>query len=103
MLLRRSPLIARIDGGNGPRHPGEETTMLTRNGRRVMELALVLCAMATITACAAPSHPSETLRVEYPLLVDNRTDFEVVVYAMASPTTRGQRLGTARPFAKTYL
>jgi hypothetical protein len=68
-----------------------------------MELGLVLCAMATITACAPQSHTSETLRVEYPLLVDNRTDFEVVVYAMASPTTRGQRLGTARPFAKTYL
>jgi hypothetical protein len=68
-----------------------------------MELGLMLCAMATITACAPQSQTSETLRVEYPLLVDNRTDFEVVVYAMASPSTRGQRLGTARPFAKTYL
>jgi hypothetical protein len=37
------------------------------------------------------------------LLVNNQTDFEVVVYAMASPTTRGQRLGTARPFGKTVL
>jgi hypothetical protein len=46
--------------------------MQTRNGRRVMELALVLCAMGTLTACASPS-------------------------------MRGQRLGTARPFAKTYL
>jgi hypothetical protein len=77
--------------------------MQTRNGRRVMELALVLCAMGTLTACAPQSRTSEDLRVAYPLLVDNRTDFEVVVYAMASPSMRGQRLGTARPFAKTYL
>ncbi len=77
--------------------------MLTRNGRRVLEMALVLCAMGTITACASHSRADSMLRVEYPLLVNNRTDFEVVVYAMASPSTRGQRLGTARPFAKTYL
>ena len=78
--------------------------MLTRHGRRVMELALVLCAMGSITACAPASRTSsESPRVEYPLLINNRTDFEVVVYAMSSPTTRGQRLGTARPFDKTYL
>src|SRR5436853_4748342 len=78
--------------------------MLTCHGRRVTKLALVLCAMGTVTACAPASRiSSETPRVEYPLLINNRTDFEVVVYAMASTTTRGQRLGTARPFAKTYL
>src|SRR3954466_16178045 len=77
--------------------------MLTRHGRRVMELGLVLCAMGSIAACAPASRTSGSPRVEYPLLINNRTDFEVVVYAMASPTTRGQRLGTARPFDKTYL
>lgn len=71
--------------------------------RRVMELALVLCAMGTLNACAPVSRTSEDLRVGYPLLINNRSDFEVVVYAMASPTTRGQRLGTARPFATTYM
>jgi hypothetical protein len=77
--------------------------MLNRHGRRVME-ALVLCAMGSLTACAPASRTSSTSpRVEYPLLVNNQTDFEVVVYAMASPTSRGQRLGTARPFAKTVL
>jgi hypothetical protein len=72
-------------------------------GRRVMELALVLCAMGTITACAATSRPSEGLNVVYPLVVNNRSDFEVVVYSMASPTTRGMRLGSARPFATSVL
>lgn len=77
--------------------------MSTRTGRRVSEMALWLCAMGTVAACAAQSHPSSVARVEYPLLVNNRSDFEVVVYAMASPTTRGRRLGSARPFDKTYL
>ena len=77
--------------------------MLNRHGRRVME-ALVLCAIGSLTACAPASRTSSASpRVEYPLLVNNRTDFEVVVYAMASPTSRGQRLGTARPFGKTVL
>jgi hypothetical protein len=77
--------------------------MQTRNGRRVMEIALVLCAMGTFTACAPQSRTSEIPRVEYPLLVNNNTDFQVVVYAMSSPTTRGARLGTARALGKTYL
>lgn len=73
------------------------------NRRRVMDLTLVLCAMGTITACAPQSRTSEDLQVAYPLLVNNRSDFEVVVYAMASPTSRGMRLGTARPMSVTYL
>ena len=77
--------------------------MRIRRGRRVMELALVLCAMGTVNACATASRTSEDLRVSYPLMINNRTDFEVVVYSMASQTTRGQRLGTARPFASTVL
>ena len=80
--------------------------MLIRSGRRVTELALVLCAMGTISACATTqsrTSGANVQRVEYPLMVNNRSDFEVVVYAMASPTTRGMRLGTARPFAKTVL
>lgn len=78
--------------------------MQTRHGRRAIELALVLCAMGSINACAPTSHTSSASpRVEYPLLINNQTDFEVVVYAMASTSSRGQRLGTARPFAKTVL
>jgi hypothetical protein len=77
--------------------------MSTRTGRRVSEMALWLCAAGTMAACAPQSHLPESTRVEYPLLVNNRSDFEVVVYAMASPTTRGQRLGSARAFDKTYL
>ena len=78
--------------------------MLTRHGRRVMEMALVLCAMGSITACApAPRTSSTSPRVEYPLLVNNQTDFEVVVYAMSSPTSRGMRLGSARAFGKTVM
>jgi hypothetical protein len=77
--------------------------MLTRIERRVAEVALVLCAMGTVSACAPHSRTSNQPRVEYPLMVNNRTDFEVVVYAMASPTSRGQRLGSARPMAATVL
>ena len=83
--------------------------MRIRNERRVMDTALVLFAMASINACVpatpASSTPSaaEIQRATYPLLVNNRSDFEVVVYSMASTTTRGQRLGTARPFSTTYL
>jgi hypothetical protein len=78
--------------------------MLTRIERRVSEMALLLCAMSVASACAPQSHTSSSEpRVEYPLMVNNRSDFEVVVYAMASPNTRGQRLGTARPFATTVL
>jgi hypothetical protein len=77
--------------------------MQTRTGRRAMNIALVLCALGNITACAARSRPSNDFGDAYPLLVNNRSDFEVVVYAMASPSTRGMRLGTARPFATTYL
>jgi hypothetical protein len=69
-----------------------------------MEMALVLCAMGSFTACAPASRSSSASpRVEYPLLVNNQTDFEVVVYAMASPNARGMRLGSALPFAKTVL
>jgi hypothetical protein len=77
--------------------------MVNRNERRVMRLALVLCAMGTMNACAPASRTSDDLRVTYPLQVDNRTDFEVVVYAMISATGRGPRLGSARPLAKTVL
>ena len=83
--------------------------MRTRNERRVMDMALGLFAMATVNACATATPVSSTAsateiqRVTYPLLVNNRSDFEVVVYSMASATTRGQRLGTARPFSTTYL
>jgi hypothetical protein len=83
--------------------------MLTRNERRVMDTALVLCAMASINACATATPASSTpsaadiQRMTYPLVVNNRSDFEVVVYSMSSATTRGQRLGTARPFSTTYL
>lgn len=77
--------------------------MLNRNGRRVVEMALLLGAIGTVNACAAASNPSDQLRVTYPLQVNNRTDFEVVVYAMTSATGRGPRLGSARPLGNTVL
>lgn len=77
--------------------------MMTWNRRRVLDLALVLSAMGTVAGCAANSHTTEDPRVAYPFVVNNRSDFEVVIYAMASPTSRGMRLGTARPFSTTTL
>lgn len=74
------------------------------NGRRVMHLALALCAMGTIDACAPASRAAPAdLGTSYPFVVNNRSDFEVVIYAMASPTTRGMRLGTALPFRTTRM
>ena len=74
------------------------------NGRRVMHVALALCAMGTINACAPASQGTrDDLRPAYPFVVNNNSDFEVVIYAMASPTTRGIRLGTALPFRTTRL
>lgn len=77
--------------------------MKARRGSVVARLALVVCAIGTLNACAPASRHSEDIGVAYPLMVNNRSDFEVVVYAMASPTTRGERLGTARAFATTVL
>jgi hypothetical protein len=83
--------------------PDREDEMLTRIGSRVKELGLVLCATGTMYACAPASHTTDDRPAAYPLQVDNRTDFEVVIYSMRSGSTRGQRLGTARPFGKTVL
>jgi hypothetical protein len=71
--------------------------------RRVSSLALVLFAMGSMTACAPASQVDDDVTTSYPLLVHNRSDFQVVVYSMASPWTRGMRLGEARPLRDTYL
>lgn len=105
MLFRDSAAVGGLHAENieDPDEGPGETTMKTWNRRRVLDLALVLCAVGTMTGCAANPHPTEDLRVVYPFVVNNRSDFEVVIYAMASPTSRGMRLGTARPFSTTTL
>src|SRR4051812_47007270 len=71
--------------------------------RRVSSLALVLFAMGSMNACAPASQVDDDVQTSYPLLVHNRSDFQMVVYSMASPWTRGMRLGEARPLHDTYL
>jgi hypothetical protein len=71
--------------------------------RRVSKLALVLCAMGITNACAPASQVDDDVQTSYPLVVHNRSDFQVVVYSMASPWTRGMRLGEARALHDTYL
>jgi hypothetical protein len=72
-------------------------------GRQVVTFA----AMVTIASCAsagtgvggieAASTPS------YRLVVNNRSDFEVVVYAVQSASSAGYRLGSARSLDSTML
>jgi hypothetical protein len=71
--------------------------------RRVSGLALVVFAMGSTNACAPASQVDDDVATSYPLLVHNRSDFQMVVYSMASPGTRGMRLGEARPLRDTYL
>src|SRR6476620_1124776 len=77
--------------------------MHTRALHRAMNVAVLIGALAACAPNTSTSSPANDLQVVYPLLVNNRSDFEVVVYAMASPTTRGIRLGSARAMGTTYM
>jgi hypothetical protein len=73
------------------------------NRRRVEKLFLVVSA-TVIGGCATVSRTANSPEAAtYPLLVSNRSDFEVVVYAVQSNDGRGYRLGNARSFGKTVM
>src|SRR6266850_4388633 len=73
--------------------------------RRRVELGLVLSAMVGIGACASAPKGGTPLppKPPVPLVVNNRSDFEVVVYAIPSAGSNGIRLGNARSFATTQM
>jgi hypothetical protein len=68
---------------------------------RVSRMIAVTCAVMAIGGCAALAKGGTS--VTYPLIVDNRSDFEVVVYAMPTLTGNGVRIGNARSFSKTTM
>src|SRR5207302_6277782 len=71
--------------------------------RRRVELGVVVSAMVGMSACATVMKNNASSRNAYPLVVTNRSDFEVVVYAIPSAGASGIRLGNARSFATTTL
>lgn len=74
------------------------------NRRRVEQMVVVASAMVASGACAPASHAATDFAPEtFPLVVNNRSDFEVVVYAIPSPGSPGYRLGNARSFATTTM
>ena len=77
--------------------------MRVMDRRRVESLVRVVCALVAMSACAAFSRGAATGRIQYPLVVNNRSDFEVVVYAIPSSGVGGTRLGNARAFATTKM
>ena len=71
--------------------------------RRVGKMVLVVSAMVASGACAPASHTTNSAPESFPLVVTNRSDFEVVVYAIPSAGSPGYRLGNARSFATTTM
>jgi hypothetical protein len=73
------------------------TRVHTRSAVIGSSIALALA----IGGCAAA--PKGSAITTYPLVVDNRSDFEVVVYAMPTVTGNGIRIGNARTFSTTRM
>src|SRR5258708_10158143 len=73
------------------------------NRRRVFTTVMVVSATIATGACAPHPQTASTPPESVPLEVNNRSDFEVVVYALSSPTSVGYRLGNARSFAMTTM
>jgi hypothetical protein len=72
--------------------------------RRVGRIVVVVGAMVVCGACAPNSHTATATPLDtFPLVVTNRSDFEVVVYAVPSAGSLGYRLGNARSFATTTM
>jgi hypothetical protein len=71
--------------------------------RRALGLTVMMSAAAVGTGCGPFARSASTPRVTYPLIVHNRSDFEVVVYAVPSVGGAGIRLGNARAFATTNM
>jgi hypothetical protein len=64
---------------------------------------LVVSAMV-LGGCATVSRTTNSPdQSTYPLVVTNRSDFEVVVYALPGGEGNGYRLGNARSFAKSTM
>jgi hypothetical protein len=79
---------------------------MTMNFRHiVVQSAAIAGAALALGACAPASHTDgvNPSSLPYSLMIDNRSDLEVVVYAVTSPGVPGVRLGSARSFGKSML
>jgi len=56
-----------------------------------------------MSACAALWRGAKAPQHFFPLIVNNQSDFEVIVYAIPSQGSGGIRIGNARPFATTTM
>ncbi len=65
--------------------------------RRVVVVATLMAGGACASFMKGKPQPT------YPLVVNNRSDFEVVVYAIQAPGSNGIRLGNARTFSVTNM
>jgi hypothetical protein len=73
--------------------------------RHIAGHTVALASAFALTACSTTSHtegiaPSS---LPYSLVINNRSDLEVVVYAISSPGAPGIRLGSARSFGTSIL
>src|SRR5258708_36576449 len=71
------------------------------NSRRVGTMVVVVSAMVAGGACAPLSHTTNAPPEMGPLEVNNRSHFDVVVYALPAPGSVGYRLGNAPAVADT--
>src|SRR4051812_23687722 len=71
--------------------------------RRALALAFIMSATVAGWACGPFRRGARQTQVTYPLVVRNRSDFEVIVYAVPSTGGNGFRLGNARAFATTNM
>ena len=74
--------------------------------RHIIEHTVALASIAfALTACSTTSHTGAVTpsSLPYSLVINNRSDLEVVVYAVTSPGSPGTRLGSARSFGTSIL
>jgi hypothetical protein len=83
---------------DGARHQSTQQEEMNRTTR----LIRVATAAVMVTGCASFSKGFHGQK-SFPLMVTNKTDFEVVVYAVPATGGDGVRLGNAGSFANTTL
>src|ERR1041385_3509514 len=85
-------------GLDNPQHQPPEPAPVNR----FRALSRVAAATLLVTGCAALGRGFRG-QTSYPLYVNNRTDFEVVVYAIPSPSASGVRLGNVSSLGSAKL
>src|SRR5437870_3926187 len=79
-----------------------DNALPARAGRRAARLATRASALLALGACAF-FRTAQSGQTQHSLVINNRTGFEVVVYAVPAPGAVGIRLGNAASFAVTTI